>query len=260
MRYTLIVGFIGVFYLYLDGITRCIEIYIPKIISEIWHWPLSDFDALTIKKRLTFVEKNTFNCIKSFYWDNFWAQLYAQWVWMSVPQCKKFVCTDHYLLPPLQKNHAGVHVHHDAGGRTLGGKRSRRGKNITNIIDLQVWAEFACPWCQQPTAGEHPEAAVRQVTKSSLLYNIKVLYSSWLESERVEEELSESRSVSRDFSCSESCSLVGMEFFFGRPFGLVGDSSPPPCKTCAYNCQQTVDYICKVKRMQFAYTEVKAIC
>lgn len=34
-------------------------------------------------------------------------------------------------------------------------------------------------------------------------------------------------------SCSVSCSLVGMEFFLGRPLGLVGDSRPPPCSTCA---------------------------
>lgn len=33
-------------------------------------------------------------------------------------------------------------------------------------------------------------------------------------------------------SCSVSCSLVGMEFFFGLPLGLVGDSRPPPCSTC----------------------------
>lgn len=39
-------------------------------------------------------------------------------------------------------------------------------------------------------------------------------------------------SASRARSCSVSCSLVGMEFFFGRPLGLVGDSRPPPCKTC----------------------------
>lgn len=34
-------------------------------------------------------------------------------------------------------------------------------------------------------------------------------------------------------SCSVSCSLVGMEFFLGLPLGLVGDSRPPPCSTCA---------------------------
>lgn len=33
-------------------------------------------------------------------------------------------------------------------------------------------------------------------------------------------------------SCSVSCSLVGIEFFLGRPLGLVGDSRPPPCSTC----------------------------
>lgn len=38
-------------------------------------------------------------------------------------------------------------------------------------------------------------------------------------------------------SCSVSCSLVGMEFFLGRPLGLVGDSRPPPCSTCSVNEQ-----------------------
>lgn len=38
-------------------------------------------------------------------------------------------------------------------------------------------------------------------------------------------------------SCSVSCSLVGMEFFLGRPLGLVGDSRPPPCSTCFENEQ-----------------------
>lgn len=39
-------------------------------------------------------------------------------------------------------------------------------------------------------------------------------------------------SASRARSCSDSCSLLGIEFFFGRPLGLVGDSRPPPCSTC----------------------------
>lgn len=33
-------------------------------------------------------------------------------------------------------------------------------------------------------------------------------------------------------SCSEACSQLGIEFFLGRPLGLVGDSRPPPCSTC----------------------------
>lgn len=44
-------------------------------------------------------------------------------------------------------------------------------------------------------------------------------------------------SVSLARSCSVSCSLVGMEFFLGRPLGLVGDSRPPPCSTCSVNEQ-----------------------
>lgn len=60
-------------------------------------------------------------------------------------------------------------------------------------------------------------------------------HSSWVFSEW-ELEPSDWRSASEvDLSCSESCSLLGMEFFFGRPFGLVGDSRPPPCNTCRSN-------------------------
>lgn len=59
-------------------------------------------------------------------------------------------------------------------------------------------------------------------------------HSSWAFSWELEP--SDWRSVSAaDRSCSESCSLLGMEFFFGRPFGLVGDSRPPPCNTCRLN-------------------------
>lgn len=55
-------------------------------------------------------------------------------------------------------------------------------------------------------------------------------HSSWVFS--WEQEASDWRSVSAaDRSCSESCSLLGMEFFFGRPLGFVGDSRPPPCRT-----------------------------
>lgn len=67
------------------------------------------------------------------------------------------------------------------------------------------------------------------------------IYSSWLGSDwpeqdeedddDVEDEDAPSASRVLSFSCSESCSPEGMEFFFGRPFGLVGDSSPPPCNT-----------------------------
>lgn len=56
-------------------------------------------------------------------------------------------------------------------------------------------------------------------------------HSSWLTSAG-EPRLSGGFSESRALSCSESCSLLGMEFFFGRPLGLVGDSRPPPCNTC----------------------------
>lgn len=56
-------------------------------------------------------------------------------------------------------------------------------------------------------------------------------HSSWLTSAG-EPRLSGGFSASRARSCSESCSLLGMEFFLGRPLGLVGDSRPPPCSTC----------------------------
>lgn len=56
-------------------------------------------------------------------------------------------------------------------------------------------------------------------------------HSSWLTSAG-EPRLSGGFSASRARSCSESCSLLGMEFFLGRPLGLVGDSRPPPCNTC----------------------------
>lgn len=57
-----------------------------------------------------------------------------------------------------------------------------------------------------------------------------LFYSSWLTSQG-EFRLSACFSASLARSCSVSCSLVGMEFFFGRPLGLVGDSRPPPCNT-----------------------------
>ncbi len=58
-----------------------------------------------------------------------------------------------------------------------------------------------------------------------------VVYSSWFASESEEAPPSDKWSAPCVLSCSDSCSLVGMEFFFGRPLGLVGDSSPPPCNT-----------------------------
>lgn len=70
-----------------------------------------------------------------------------------------------------------------------------------------------------------PTASWRQT------YSDVLAYSSWFASESEEAPPSDKRSASRVLSCSDSCSLLGMEFFFGRPLGLVGDSSPPPCNT-----------------------------
>jgi hypothetical protein len=90
-------------------------------------------------------------------------------------------------------------------------------------------------------SGEH-----RQIVRCKLVGGSEHqrYYSSWLVSESGEVEQSDLRSTSRDLSCSESCSLDGMEFFLGRPFGLVGDSNPPPCRTC------TVETIQVLKRQK----------
>lgn len=153
MRYTLIVGFIGGFYLYLDGITRCIEIrYMPKIISEIWHWTWC-----LNKKELTI----DFWLGKHLIASNHSIKITFQLSYMH-NECSPMQKVRLYwpvFAPSLQKNHAGVHVHHDAGGRTLGWKGFGEAK--IKHVDLQVCAELACPWCQQPTAREHPEAADR---------------------------------------------------------------------------------------------------
>lgn len=75
-------------------------------------------------------------------------------------------------------------------------------------------------------------------------YGVRVSagHSSWVLS-KWELEHSDCWSASApDLSCSESCSLLGMEFFFGRPFGLVGDSRPPPCNTCRLNISRKIRF------------------
>lgn len=83
----------------------------------------------------------------------------------------------------------------------------------------------------QPGRSGGPGGGAEAAVRSRAWAAVGWAHSSWLTSQGAPRP-SACFSASLARSCSVSCSLLGMEFFLGRPLGLVGDSRPPPCSTC----------------------------